>query len=225
MPGRPRRCLREPGTNAPTFSANNSTTATNSTVQFYLAGTYVFTATITDQFGNAVAGTVTVVVNQTPTTVVIAPSPVNITVGTQQQFTATADDQFGNVISYAAFTWAVTGGSGSVNTSSGLYTAPASAGSATLSATSTPGSVVGTASIYVVLVPAAPASLTATAVSYNQVNLSWSAVSGATGYNVYRGTVSGGESATPLNSSPLTGTTCQDTPSAWRRATTTRCGR
>jgi titin len=45
------------------------------------------------------------------------------------------------------------------------------------------------------------------------VTLSWtgSATSGVTGYNVYRGTTSGGESTTPLNSSPVTGTTFRDT--------------
>lgn len=40
--------------------------------------------------------------------------------------------------------------------------------------------------------PAAPTGLTATAASYSQINLSWSAVAGATSYNVYRSTTSGG---------------------------------
>ncbi len=40
--------------------------------------------------------------------------------------------------------------------------------------------------------PAAPAGVTATA-GNNQVQLSWTAVTGATGYNVYRGTSSGAE--------------------------------
>jgi hypothetical protein len=40
--------------------------------------------------------------------------------------------------------------------------------------------------------PAAPTGLSATAVSQTQVNLSWSASSGATSYNVYRSTTSGG---------------------------------
>ena len=46
-------------------------------------------------------------------------------------------------------------------------------------------------------VPAAPSGLTATAGS-GQVALAWQTVSGAASYNVYRGTVSGGESATPI---------------------------
>ena len=43
-----------------------------------------------------------------------------------------------------------------------------------------------------VAIPPAPTGLTATAVSSNQINLSWSASSGATSYNVKRATVSGG---------------------------------
>ena len=46
-------------------------------------------------------------------------------------------------------------------------------------------------------VPAAPSGLTATA-GNGQVALAWSAVTGATSYNVYRGTSAGGESATPV---------------------------
>ncbi len=45
--------------------------------------------------------------------------------------------------------------------------------------------------------PAAPTGLTATA-GNAQVALSWTGSSGATSYNVYRGTASGGESATPI---------------------------
>jgi len=48
-----------------------------------------------------------------------------------------------------------------------------------------------------VTVPNPPAGLTATATT-NQVTLGWSASSGATGYNVYRGTTAGGESGTPI---------------------------
>ncbi len=40
--------------------------------------------------------------------------------------------------------------------------------------------------------PAAPTGLTASAVSSSQINLSWTASAGATSYNVYRSTVSGG---------------------------------
>ena len=60
---------------------------------------------------------------------------------------------------------------------------------------------------------AAPANLVATSSSAGEVNLSWTASTGSvSGYNVYRGTTSGGESGTTLNSVPLpaTATSFQD---------------
>jgi hypothetical protein len=48
-------------------------------------------------------------------------------------------------------------------------------------------------------IPAAPTGLTATAVSGSEINISWTAPSATvTGYSVYRGTTSGGESTTPV---------------------------
>ena len=56
--------------------------------------------------------------------------------------------------------------------------------------------------------PLAPTGLTAAA-GKGQVLLNWTASTGATGYNVYRGTTPGGESATPLKTN-LTGTAYAD---------------
>jgi fibronectin type 3 domain-containing protein len=53
--------------------------------------------------------------------------------------------------------------------------------------------------------PPAPTGLSASS-GNSQVGLSWTASSGATSYNVYRGTTAGGESATPV-ATGLTGTT------------------
>ena len=58
-------------------------------------------------------------------------------------------------------------------------------------------------------VPSAPTGLTATA-GNSSVALSWTASSGATSYNVYRGTVSGGESTTPI-ASGIAATSYSDT--------------
>jgi fibronectin type 3 domain-containing protein len=46
----------------------------------------------------------------------------------------------------------------------------------------------------------------------SDVILSWAASpsAGVVGYNVYRGTASGGESSTPLNSTPINGTSYVD---------------
>jgi regulation of enolase protein 1 (concanavalin A-like superfamily) len=57
--------------------------------------------------------------------------------------------------------------------------------------------------------PAVPAGLSATAVSTSQINLSWSAVSGATSYNVKRATTSGGPYTTVQ--SGVTGTSFNNT--------------
>jgi fibronectin type 3 domain-containing protein len=56
--------------------------------------------------------------------------------------------------------------------------------------------------------PPAPTSVVAS-VNIGQVGLSWSAVAGATSYNVYRGTSPGGEGATPL-ATGVTGTSFID---------------
>ncbi|HET9229371.1 MAG TPA: fibronectin type III domain-containing protein [Thermoanaerobaculia bacterium] len=77
--------------------------------------------------------------------------------------------------------------------------------------------------------PAAPTGLTATAAGQTQINLSWTAVSGATSYNIYRSTTSGGPytqvgtSTTPSFSN--TGLTC-NTPYFYvvRAATTCESG-
>jgi fibronectin type 3 domain-containing protein len=53
--------------------------------------------------------------------------------------------------------------------------------------------------------PATPAKLTATA-GTGEVVLSWTASTGATSYNVYKGTTAGGENATPITTG-LTGIT------------------
>ena len=172
-----------------------------------MAGTYVLTTAMTDANGNVTTDSITVVVAQTPTAVVVTPSSPVVTGGTQQAFSATLDDQFGNAISGTTFTWALSG-VGTVD-SSGNYTASA-VGTATLTATSSTGGLSGTAAIAVAPLPAAPASLTASMASAGEIDLSWPIVTWATGYNIYRGTASGGESATPLNASPVAVTSYDD---------------
>jgi hypothetical protein len=106
-----------------TFSANGTNAAQNTTATFSMAGTYTFAATITDAGGLTATSSVTVVVNQTLTSVVVTPGSVSLADGGSQQFTATARDQFGNAMStQPAWTWSVVG-MGTVS-GGGLYTAP-----------------------------------------------------------------------------------------------------
>jgi autotransporter-associated beta strand protein len=147
------------------FSANGTNAAKNSTATFTKAGSYNFQVTISDGSLSTTAS-VNVTVNQTLTSITLSPSSTSINEDQTTQFTATAKDQFGNALTtQPSFTWSVPTGIGSVS-SAGLYTAPASTGSATVKAAS--GSVSGTASVSVsdaaptVATPAAASPLTVT---------------------------------------------------------------
>jgi hypothetical protein len=72
------------------------------------------------------------------------------------------------------------------------------------------------ASTTIVLAPNAPTGLTATAAPAGAINLSWTAGTGATGYNVYRRATAGANNfATPVNgATPVGGTTYSDTTAA-----------
>ncbi len=65
---------------------------------------------------------------------------------------------------------------------------------------------------YPAAAPLGPTSFTANAVSPSQINLSWTAPTGSvTGYNIFRGTALGNEGSTPVNGSPITATSFNDT--------------
>ena len=122
------------GAATPTFSANASNTAKSTTTTFFAAGTYTFLATATDSGALTITSSVTVIVNQTLTSIQVSPSTVTLRGGQMQQFAATARDQFGaQFATPPAFTWSTTLGS---ITTAGLYTASAQDGSATITAQS-----------------------------------------------------------------------------------------
>lgn len=154
-----------------TFSANGTNAAKNVTATFAAGGTYTLRATISDG-SLTTTSDVTVTVSQTLTSIAVSPATTTINIGTTKQFAAVARDQFGNAMAtQPSFTWSVSSGGGSV-TSTGLFTAPTSAG------TSVVGAAVGTRSgsatvTIVVPVPAAPTTLKLTAISRSQINLSW----------------------------------------------------
>jgi len=170
------------GAAAPTFSANGTNAAKQTVATFSEAGTYGFTVTIADAGGLTTTSSVNVVVNQSLTSIAVSPASVTVNAGGTQQFTATAKDQFGNAIAtQPSFTWTATAGT---ITTGGLFTAPTTTGSVTVTATS--GSCQSSANVNVTnntILPATP-SFTATAVSATQINLAWTPVAGATGYLV-----------------------------------------
>ena len=141
-----------------TFSANGTNAASNTVAKFSSAGQYTFQVTITDTAGLSVTSSVQVNVAQTLTSVAVTPATASVITGATQMFSAQADDQFGHALAtQPTLAWSASGG-GSVSTS-GLYTAPASAGSATVKATAS--SVSGTAAI--TITPPVRNSLNATA--------------------------------------------------------------
>jgi Ca2+-binding RTX toxin-like protein len=134
------------GAATPTFSANGTNAAQNSTATFYQAGSYTFQATIKNLSGLTATSSVGVTVSQTFSSVALSPASVTLALNATQQFTATASDQFAKpMATQPAFTWTLTG-IGTLS-SAGLYTAPASTGSASVKATS--GSFSSTAAVTV----------------------------------------------------------------------------
>ncbi len=158
--------VKPAGAANPTFSASGTNSAKNSVATFSSAGLYTLQVTMTDTGGLSVTSTVNVTVQQTVTSIVVSPTSSTINSGTSLQLAATAYDQFGAVLtSQPLFTWSVVGG-GSIS-SSGLYTAPFAAATATVTATN--GSVSGNASLTVVSANQSPTIVTAPVASPNPI--------------------------------------------------------
>jgi hypothetical protein len=120
---------------AVSFSVNGTNAAKTTTATFAKAGTYSFKVTVTDGSGFSTTSSVNVTVNQTLTSVDVTPATATLNTGTTRQFSAIAYDQFGlSMLTQPSFTWSIFSGGGSIS-SSGLYTAPATAGTATIRAT------------------------------------------------------------------------------------------
>ena len=135
------------GATPPTFSANGTNAAKNTTATFHRWGNYVFTVTIADPFRLTVSSTVSVTVNQTVTTIAVSPSVANLNVESQQQFTATAKDQFGAAVITPTFIWSVPAALGTI-TAGGLLTTSFTPGTGAVTAASGP--VAGSAAVSVV---------------------------------------------------------------------------
>src|SRR5262249_41679816 len=88
------------------FSANGTGAANNTTASFSQAGTYSFLVTITDTGGLSAASSVTLIVSQLATSLVVSPNSASVPVNGTRQFTATALDQFGAALSMQpSFAW------------------------------------------------------------------------------------------------------------------------
>jgi hypothetical protein len=80
------------------FSGNGSNAAKNTTATFQASGSYLFQVVIKDAGGSTATSSVTVQVNQTSSTVGIAPPGAAVNINGTQQFAAEVLDQFGNPI-------------------------------------------------------------------------------------------------------------------------------
>jgi hypothetical protein len=138
------------GVAAPTFSNNRTNAAQNTTAYFAAAGSYVFTVTIADSYGVTATSTVAVTVTQTLTGLTITPASTTVADGAAQTLTAAITDQFGVPMGTqpGSFSWSMaTTGTGTVNATTGTYTAPSTGtGWATINASG--GGYTGTAAVY-----------------------------------------------------------------------------
>jgi hypothetical protein len=155
------------GAPAPGFTVNGTNAAKNTTASFGLSGSYTFTVTIKDSGGLTVNSSVVVVVNQTLSSITISPTSSSLNENGTQSFTATAFDQFSQLMSpQPTFSWSLVSGVGSINASTGLYTAPNGTGSAAVQATA---SSVTSPSSTITITNGAPTVMTAAAASPNPV--------------------------------------------------------
>lgn len=114
------------GPAAVSYSANGTNAAKSTTATFTRAGSYTFTVTLRDAEGLTVTSSVTVTVQQVPSSVSVSPPSASVPVLGTQAFTALVTDQFSQPIASPAVTWTVTGG-GSIS-AAGVFTAGGVAG-------------------------------------------------------------------------------------------------
>ncbi len=106
----------QPASSNPTLGPNGSNSAKNITATFDMAGSYTFHVVINDGT-NQVSDDVTVVVDQTLTTIDVSPATATLDENGTQQFTAIAYDQFNDAMTAQhSFTWSKSSGvSGIIN--------------------------------------------------------------------------------------------------------------
>jgi autotransporter-associated beta strand protein len=126
------------GAAQPTFSPNGTNASKNTTATFSHAGSYTLEATIVNTYGLTVTSSVNVTVSQTASGITIVPATAIVSVSATEPFTAYGADQFGQPMGgLISPTWSVSPSSGAGTiSSSGLYTAPSTQSTATITATS-----------------------------------------------------------------------------------------
>ena len=137
----------------PVWSTTNPPGTINASTGLFTAGTTTgtFSNSVTATQGS-ISGTATVIVTAPPppalATITVTPNPVTLETGAQQQFTAVGRDGNGNVVAITPV-WSVTNGGGTINSSTGLFTAGTTTGLFTNTVRATQGSIFGTATVTV----------------------------------------------------------------------------
>ncbi len=138
-----------------TWSVVNATAGSISGAGLFTAGTTVGTYTnAVKATSGSISGTATVSVTATPpalATITITPNPSNPAVSATEQFVATGRDASGNIVAMSpAPTWSVVNATaGTINASSGLFTAGTTPGTYANTVKATSGTVSGFANVTV----------------------------------------------------------------------------
>ncbi|HEV7593739.1 MAG TPA: ice-binding family protein [Gemmatimonadaceae bacterium] len=110
------------------------------------AGTFTNTVTVTC---SGITVTATVIVTAGPlASITVTPNPATMPINTTQQFVAVGKDASGNVVAITPV-WSVAAGGGTINASTGLFTAGSTAGTYTNTVVATSGTLSGTATAIV----------------------------------------------------------------------------
>lgn len=121
-------------------------------------GTFSNTVTATS---GIISGTATAVVAGPLASITITPHPVSMQTNGTQQFTAVGRDAGGNIVLITPV-WTVVNGGGSINASTGLFTAGAATGTFSNTVKATSGAISGTATVTTTATAPALASITVT---------------------------------------------------------------
>ena len=109
---------------------------------------------------DGISGTAKVIVTAGPlATITVTPTPVSLVINTTQQFTAVGKDASGNVVAITP-TWSVVAGGGTINLTTGLFTAGNTTGTYTNSVHASVAGVTGFATVNVTNGPLATITVT-----------------------------------------------------------------
>jgi hypothetical protein len=137
-----------------TFAPNGTNAAKSAVGTFSMIGSYTLRVTMRDAAGAAVASSAAVTVQQTATSLTIAPASLTVAAGGSGQFTGTVTDQFGRpLVQQPNIVWSVSGG-GAISGTGRFFAGAADGGPFTVSATS--GALQGNALVTVAMAPPPP---------------------------------------------------------------------